>query len=453
MTAAAGGGATARRGMRGALGRPVILLPLALVVIVVAILISPQQTSMDRLGPLTTYSTSPSGARGIYETLGRLGWRTERRKTPLMASLDTDAVYLVLDPPIALTHREGSALLDAVRRGAGLVFIVGNAGGVDDSLHIGRTENGSTVIDRADRAQCPDRDVPVIPMWFDDSVHLYHLVTIGPLLAEDTVSFVRLRPALQPRFVAPDSLAGPRRARVASRLTAIAGMGIPLGRGRVLALSDPDMLRNDVIRVCHWGMGVADVGMLDWVSRGGRPTLVFDEFHQGFGDAGSVPRAAWAFLTRTPEGRLVAQGLIALGILLVGLGIRPIAPRAPRRIERRSPLEHVDALAQAYEAVGATRVATHRLVRGLRRRHETGAWLAHAAASHGGETVDDRFLSAVASRYRDMAPDVSRVIAAEKQHVSAADLLVVAHAIDRIDRALDRPAPTELPLQPASTPP
>jgi hypothetical protein len=453
MPSAPGAPATARGGLRGALRRPSVLLPLALVVIIVATLVAPQQSSFDRIGALTTYSASSSGARGLYETLGRLGWRTERRKTPLTATLDTSAVYLVLDPPIPLTRREGRVLLDAVRRGAGLVFIVGNAGGIDDSLHLSRTPGGSTVMDRTNRAECPRNDTPIFPMWFDDSVHLYHLVTTGPLPTPDTVAFVHVCPAQSAFTVRADSIVAARREDAAASPPGIAGLGIPLGRGRIVALSDPDMLRNDVIRVCHWGMGLADIGMLDWVSRGGRPTLVFDEYHQGYGKSSSVLDATWAFLTRTSEGRLLAQALIAALILLVVLGVRPIAPRAPRSIERRSPLEHVDALAQAYEAVGATRVATRRLVRGLRRRHEHGAWLASAAAEQTGATVDDRFLSAVAARYRGVAPDVARVIGAEQQHVSAAELLVVAHAVDRIDRALDRPAPTELPLQPTSTPP
>ncbi len=74
--------------------------------------------------------------------------------------------------------------------------------------------------------------------------------------------------------------------------------------------------------------------------------------------------SAW----RTPAGWAVLQ-LVAAGLLLLVLGaIRfgPVVPAVERR--RRSPLEHLDALASGLERSGAARTATRLIVNGLRRR-------------------------------------------------------------------------------------
>ena len=65
---------------------PRYVLPVLGVLLVLAILFTPQ-SSVGRAGDrrLTTRSAESQGARGLYETLQRLGWRVERRDTPYVA--------------------------------------------------------------------------------------------------------------------------------------------------------------------------------------------------------------------------------------------------------------------------------------------------------------------------------------------------------------------------------
>ena len=58
---------------------------------------------------------------------------------------------------------------------------------------------------------------------------------------------------------------------------------MPFGRGRVAIVSDPDQLRNDVLRECTWNAGVTAIRMLEWVDPARTRRLVFDEYHQGYG--------------------------------------------------------------------------------------------------------------------------------------------------------------------------
>src|SRR4029450_6670951 len=91
-----------------------------------------------------------------------------------------------------------------------------------------------------------------------------------------------------------------------------AAIGFPLGRGRVVVAADPDLLRNDVLRVCEWGADVAAVRILEYVSDsapggGRRQRLVFDEYHQGYGEQPGTMRGIFRYLARTGSGHLVLQ--------------------------------------------------------------------------------------------------------------------------------------------------
>ncbi|GEM_PF-437499 len=419
--------------------RPRVILAALVVALMVAILITPEPAvSGDQR--LTTYSAAPFAARGLYDVAARLGWPVRRQDTPLPVALDSDAVYAELGGPVPLSLREAHALLDAVRRGAGLVYVLGEGGPLDDSIPFTRGVGGAlTALAWGDTLPCPRQALPLTIFWFAEGVNLYGLTARRPL-PPDTAVFLSVRGPTGARPVVP------------------ATVGYPLGRGRVLVISDPDVLRNDVVRRCRWGIGVRVIDGLTWVSAGRRPPLIFDEYHQGFGAHAGLPRAVWAFLTDIPLGHTIIQWAVGGLVLVLALGVRAIPPRSVPRIERRSPLEHVDALARAYEQIHGTRTAARRLARGLRRRHERGGWRAQGRAPAGPDVsaigtaigteavpaggvtaaghvdeADARFLEAVAAAHPEVAADARRVILAERRAVSPAELLAVADAVDRID--------------------
>ena len=111
--------------------------------------------------------------------------------------------------------------------------------------------------------------------------------------------------------------------------------------------------------------------------------IVFNERVHGFGTAGSLGRALLRWSRRSPWGwaawQLAIVGLLALLAGAVRFG--PIRSLSSRR--RRSPMEHVNALATALSARGGHDVAIAALIRGLRRRlaptqpaaADPGAWL------------------------------------------------------------------------------
>ncbi|MBC7788492.1 MAG: DUF4350 domain-containing protein [Anaerolineae bacterium] len=369
------------------------------VLTLIAILALPEEDFGEGIRSLTTRSYDGSGARGVFEVASRLGWRVERRETPLAAPLDSNTVYVVLAPPEPLTTGEVNALLDAVRRGAGLFVIPENRTPLADSLRLRRTDAPRMMVVRSRQVV---RDSAAFgsnkfAAWANYTLNLQKPI------AADTTSF----------------LTGLYFTRVPI------AVGFSLGRGRVVGLADPGLIRNRSLR--RPLMGVEIMRMFGWVTPSIGAPMVFTEYHQGFGQHANVSGLIAEALLDSAPGRTTLQLIAAALILLAALAPRPITPVAPERIERRSPLEHVGALARAYEQVGATRLAAQRMVRGLRRRHPFG----------GVPSTDASYLGAIKLRHPETSNYVDTLETAMQRALPPADFVSVGLAIDNIERTLN----------------
>ena len=378
------------------------------VLLVLTILFTPEPSMGDEEARLTSYSTAPWGARGLYQVVDRLGWPVERREVAMRESLDSSRIYAVLATPIEQTAGEVHNLLEAVRAGAGLLFVLPyGRSPLADSL--GLTGIGPS-FEPFEIDPSPPRASPLA----ERLAEIYDLVPrravrLGAPVHDDTQIFVYAIGAIRDSVDAP------------------VVVGLPLGAGRVAVVADPELMRNDRLRLADGEYGILPVRLLEWLSPGGKRTIVFDEYHHGFGRQPSLARAIWILLTETAPGRALAQLTLAVLLLLLAAATRGIVPPSRRRTERRSPLEHVGALARAYEQVEATRTATRRLVHGIRRRHATGA----------ARALDDAaYLRAIAVRHPALAADVDRTLEALQRPLPPSDFLAVGIGLDHIDRTL-----------------
>ena len=425
-----------------------ILLALVAAIIVLVALLTPEPTGArsgdDRL---SSSSTGPQGAALLYELSARLGWHPSRALDAPWSvpddSSDAHVTYLVLAPPRAPTAAEVHRLLARVRAGAGLLYVLGT-GPLNDSLGVrtgpsgvlepasaaaGEGAGGEATSDR-DADGCPTRaDVRLgevlriaQSMWPDARMHMFTLVlTRGSPARGERVVFGRVSP--------PEGPGTDARARGGP--TAI---GVRYGRGRLVLVADPDLLRNDVLRVCTWGADVIAVRMLEFLREpeSGRPVrdrVVFDEYHQGFGVQPGTLRAVGLFLGGAASGHVLLQLCGAGLVLLLALGPRVLLPRDEPADERRSPLEHIDALARAYSRAHATRTVAARLLHGTRRR--VGRVLGGAA-----ERDDDAFLEGAARRSPERAGDVALVRRALTDQLSERELSGAGAALARIESSL-----------------
>jgi hypothetical protein len=100
-----------------------------------------------------------------------------------------------------------------------------------------------------------------------------------------------------------------------------------------------------------------------------RGRVTWDEYHHGFGTEGvSIPALVVGWVRESPAGwaalQLVAVGLIWLAVTAVRFG--PAQSAIERR--RRSPLEHLEALAAGLESAAGADTAVQLMTLGLRRR-------------------------------------------------------------------------------------
>jgi hypothetical protein len=127
--------------------------------------------------------------------------------------------------------------------------------------------------------------------------------------------------------------------------------------------------------------------------------VIFDEYHH-LGPQGSMLRAAVAWTRRSPWGWSIWQlGFVGLLAFLAGAWrFGPI--RAAIGRQRRSPLEHVRALATALAASNGHDVAIGALVRGLQRRLASSG----AEARRGGRVARGAWVPFV-ERLATRSPD------------------------------------------------
>jgi hypothetical protein len=298
---------------------------------------------------LSTYLTGPSGAKGLAQALRRLGLTVEQRRRPYF-DLAADSgrrrperlfAFLDIERP---TSPELAAIRDYVTAGgriltAGVTGIEACFGYRSRRLDVDSASR-ATVVPGAGRRLPSTRRV------------------LRRLPAESLAAAIGAAERCAPQFAARvDTLARTMHgATVALRLRFASG-------GEAILLADGQYLTNRTLKDTDAGVDV-----LPWFVDGRTQQVVVDEYHLGFGAGGSLPGASWAWLRHHPPGWAILQ---LLGVALVALAITAVRFGPARSVierRRRSPLEHLEALAAGLEGAGGVDTAVGLMLSGLRRR-------------------------------------------------------------------------------------
>ena len=363
---------------------------------------------------LSTRSRAIDGAHGLRAVLDALGWHTRERLTPYAGTLDTAATYVMLGTPLDPSAHEIHTLLNTVRHGANSIVVPERGSAIAESIGVQTARRtfiplrptSDSLFGSADRVDS------VREAFGELSARTFHTYLEGtPPSDSDSVgawpASARTLLSVGKRDIKPEITV------------------LPMGRGQVVAIADPAFLRNDVLR--KTAGAVLAVRILENVDPARRSPIVFDEYHQGYGEQTSMPAVLREALLGTSWGRAILQlGAAALLYLLV-IGVRPIAPSSRAHYERRSPLEHVSALSRAYEAIGATGLAAQRLVRGVRRRHPLGTT---------SQLSDDAYLALLRARAPALGKEIDILTHALAGKPSTEELVSAGAAIDHIERNL-----------------
>jgi uncharacterized protein DUF4350 len=305
----------------------------------------------------STFLTGPEGAQGYAEALARLGVNVERfrRRPGELATAVPDAeptVLALLGPSAPPDLLEAMAVVEFAGR-HDLLLAGPEANAVMRCYGYAARPRGSPIL-----AVMPGRPA--------DQSDLRVRAVLGRTasgIVRDSAAWDedgRLASCEVPEPLAIDTLlrtAGGR--SVALRLTLAGGRAVTL-------VADDAIFSNRALRA-------SDAGPFALRLVAGRyRRMLVDEYHQGYGPSGSLLRAVAAWSTRSPWGwagwQLAAVGLIGLAAAAVRFG--PVRPAPGRR--RRSPLEHVRALATVLAASGGHDLAVRLMAQGLRRRLSRG---------------------------------------------------------------------------------
>jgi hypothetical protein len=348
----------------------------------------------------SSFLTSPGGTAALYLTLEELGFEARRRVTPLVGAEPLMGPLVLLAPTESPTPAELGALVAWVRAGGTVIWAARLDDTTADSLGVRLVTVAGDSIGATPAGGWPR--------------HTGHPVE-HPLTA-GMAAVGGFRFALAPREgVAVEPLLRTSGGRTVA-------MVIPMGRGRVIALADVEPLRNRTVAASRAApLLVRAVASVDGKS------VVFDEYHHGFRAGGSAVLATLRFLAGDRRGYLLLQlGLAALGLLLLG-GARFGSPRPDARARRRDPLEHVDALAEAYRRSRARPAARRLLMAGLLRR------LGSAGQPHPGDEMGTVRRGTPAGAAAQLA-----TLEKEWSHGSRGDLVALARAMDATLREATR---------------
>ncbi len=299
----------------------------------------------------STFLSGPWGTRGLAEGLERVGVRVERHRRRLdLLPPPPDgvrSVIAVLDPSRPLDTFDGAALQTIGRNGSDLLIAGGSANAAMRCF-------GYVAQPRPDSVRAwPPGESEARPVWVRAV-----LARIGDRTIIDSSGMADVGIA---RCEVPDPetidtllvTAGGRAA--ALRLLMASGTAVTL-------IADGALFGNRRMRDTEAGVFALRqfAGPYD--------TAVFDEYHHGFGHQGSLSKAVLAWSMRSPWGWAAWQ-LAVVGLLaLLASGIRFGPTMTLLRRERRSPLEHVRALATALAAARGQEAAVRLITRGLERR-------------------------------------------------------------------------------------
>ncbi len=415
-----------------------ITLGVIVALVVLVALLTPVQDDGTETR-LTTRTYAAGGARLTADLARRLGWPTRSRDVALTGPLDTSVIYAVFDGPVALRAAEVGTLLVAVRAGASLLVApaANGASPILDSLRL--TTRRSGPVELHPLGECPAGTDALGALRLRTNMLTFDTITAARRRRSEGRAVVPLPPGsvallsstivrerrdeATPDSIAPDSAGREPPPAINDTTLEPTVIAFPFGRGRIVALADPDVLRTAQVRSCTMGSALIMVRALEFLSPGGRRPVVFTEYYQtAQTDGPTVVLREW--LTRSRLGRATLTLMAAGLLLLLARGRRTLAPVYRDREERRSALEHVDALATAWRSVRGTRTVARMLARGIRRRHAAGRW----------RSLDDAtFLAALAERHPAIADDAARLTAAIDAPLSPADLPALRAAAAHID--------------------
>ncbi len=364
----------------------------------------------------STYLQGPFGASGFAAVLERFDVEVQRIREPLFRlvadTVDSDEWIAVIDPVSSMMDRERDQVLLHLARGGGIL----SAGptGLERCFGL-RVRNVENAFDPPNTELVLDTEIDYewpthVFDWIDEDAE-------GPFaLFGQSGTPCDVRDVLSSAPLARTVVGSV----VAWRFTVAGG-------GRAILLAESKFLSNE-------GLRNTDIGalVLPWLLDEAPALVAFDEYHLGFDDGGSIFGAVWRWMTNSPIGWALFQLGFAAMIGLLAMAIRFGPALRVVDIRRRSPLEHLSAVAVGLERAGGHAAAVDLIANGLRRRlSRTGA------VPRVGDGVQE-WLTALglASRGKGAQLAIAKLSRQVRNPHNTNGVLEAAHAVEDVWEAL-----------------
>jgi len=306
--------------------------------------------------------TSPDGVAGWARSLEELQRPAVMRFDSYARTTPTGEAQVLLEPLVEPTDAEISSLLTWVRSGGLLVYSAGSDGVLLDSVDV---LSGPLLDPEAARVASHRWTDGLSPgdvrPTFESRSPARSPVRRGVRSTAagwiPLVEFARSSPS--PPAEGDSTVESEEREDLAT-----AGWR-PIGDGGVLVLADAAPLDNERLSDSPEAV-IATRAILEWTAAG--DVVRYSEYHQGIRGTGSAIGLAWGRLHGHPVGRVVVWAVIWGSFAIWAAGRRFGSPIPQNTSPRRSPIEHVRALAEIYRQAGADRIVADRLVTGAARR-------------------------------------------------------------------------------------
>ncbi len=304
----------------------------------------------------TTYSSSPTGLRGLYLALQRLGYRTGRLRRPLTgANLPSEGTLFVVDPfrPPVLSSREEKDLYRWVAAGHRLVLCNYPPGMMETESEAPPETDLEWVFLGPEWSEAR----PAQPTYLLEGAERLAIRSSYRIPPPDKIpeeAEEKSDDTSFPTGLAPgdDKLekALRRAAPVAGDDYGVVASYARVGKGDIVLLSSAWSLSNE---------GIAKGDNFEFALHAIGPPkagpVYFDEYHHGYTES-----AAWAL---TPRPVKAAIGLLVMGLLLVALArSRRLGPVVPLSRGGRPRSEFLGTMTTVLRRGGATRLAVQTAV-------------------------------------------------------------------------------------------
>lgn len=382
----------------------------------------------------SAFLSGPYGSKGVHEVLQRLGLPSDRRRTSLH-NLATDRVrrpgILVVNAPTDPLEDDEVAQVVRFIRGGGAVVSAGWGGGItrcagwrtqeivgrDDSMDV--TPQPGLRLPKTERVLTPLRveEQPTTSLESlrkgsaEDNFGLGICNTLAPFAVDTVVAALSKRPVILNLHYR--------------------------GGGTLTLAADRGWLTNRV-----WRDTDVPIVMLPLLTpRPERGPVVWDEYHQGFGEreGPSLAGSTWRWIRSSPAGWAILQ-LIAVALLWLAMTAVRFGPaREVVERRRRSPLEHLEALGAGLESAEDADTAVRRLAQGLRRRLSRAGLVRNENVADWLESLE---LAMRGPKGRSAVRRLHHLLIARDPGGESARVLQAAQAVEDVWEEL-RPRPRE----------